>query len=146
MFGVVSPVSPLSLHIVCSAVPAVPQCSAAVQLRLGVVSSVSPVPPAFLRCSAAVQLRFDVVSPVSPLSLHIVRSAVPAVPQFSSAAVQLRLGVVSPVSPVPPAFLRCSAGETPLPSTHRRRFRYCHQHNISWYIVTRLVLNVRRTR
>ena len=79
----------MSLYIVCSAVPAVPQCSAAVQLRLGVVSPVSPVPPAFLRCSAAVQLRFNVVS---PLSLHIFCSAVPAVPQCS-AAVQLRLGV-----------------------------------------------------
>ena len=82
MFGVVSPVSPLSLHIVRSAVPAVPLCS------------------------AAVQLMFGVVFPVSPTSLHIVRSAVPAVPQCS-AAVQLRLVVVSPVSPVPPAFLRC---------------------------------------
>ena len=64
MFGVVFPLSLMSLHIVRSAVPAVPQCSAAVQLRLVVVFS------------------------VSPLSLHIVRS--PAVQQCSAAFLAFR--------------------------------------------------------
>ena len=66
----------------------------------------------------------------------------------------LTLGVVFPVPPVSPyiagaavpAVHRCSSGETPSPSTHRSRCRYHHQNSISWYTVTRLVLNERLTR